>query len=348
MPHDRPVQPVVLPLRITVLMLALLLASVVIYYAGMVLLVAFAGVLLAVMLRVPAMWLAKHTGMPVGLSLALVVLLLLGLVIAGVWAWGVTIAQQISQVQNEMMQSVAQIEEQIADYPWMMRLYERANNDALSYMDSQNLLTRAFNFASSAFGMVAFAVVALFVAFYLAAEPGLYRRGLIHLFPRDQRPEVRQLLDEMGRVLAWWLFGTLVMMLMVGGLFGIGLALLGVPSAIALGILAGVVEFVPYFGPIVAYIPAALISLPQGGDQLLWVTLLYIGIQVVESYILLPLIQRRAISVPPALLITMQVLLGMIAGFLGVLLAPPLTAVGMVAAKNLWVEDALGDNVQAQ
>jgi predicted PurR-regulated permease PerM len=129
----------------------------------------------------------------------------------------------------------------------------------------------------------------------------------------------------------------------VGIMTATGLWLLGVEFALVLGILAMLLELVPNLGPVMAAIPALLLASGQGGAQMAYVTLLYFGVQTIESYVLLPLVQQKMVWLPPAITIFAVVLLGMLTGIGGVLFAAPLTVVLMVLIKTLYVEDALGD-----
>jgi predicted PurR-regulated permease PerM len=115
------------------------------------------------------------------------------------------------------------------------------------------------------------------------------------------------------------------------------------PLALTLGLLAGLLSFIPNIGPILSFVPAGLLAIPQGFSQVLYVGLLYIGIQTVESYVITPPMQRRMVSLPPALTISAQVILGVLFGFLGLLLATPLAAAVLVLVKMLYLEDVLGE-----
>lgn len=150
-------------------------------------------------------------------------------------------------------------------------------------------------------------------------------------------------MSEIGRTLGQWLMGKLLSMLIVGVLTATGLALLQVPLALLLGIVAGLLDFIPYVGPIMAGVPAVLIAFSEGPQLALYVLLLFAALQLAEGYLLLPLIERRTVALPPALTIGAQVLLGALFGFAGVALATPITAVLTVAIAMLYVEDVLGD-----
>ena len=140
-----------------------------------------------------------------------------------------------------------------------------------------------------------------------------------------------------------WLVGQSLLAACVALLTGAGLMLLGAPFAIALGLLAGLMEFVPYIGPFVAAVPAILVGFAEGPQLALKIALLFLVIQMLESYVLAPLIQHKAVYLPPAAILFAQVLMGAIVGALGVAVATPLAAAVMVAVSMLYVEDALGD-----
>jgi predicted PurR-regulated permease PerM len=150
-------------------------------------------------------------------------------------------------------------------------------------------------------------------------------------------------LCEIGKVLKRWLVGQSLLAVCVALLTGVGLALLGAPFAIALALLAGLMEFVPYIGPFVAAVPAILVGFGDSPQLALNVALLFLAIQMIESYVLAPLIQHKAVHLPPAMILFAQVLMGAIVGALGVAVATPLAAAIMVAVGMLYVEDALGD-----
>ena len=124
------------------------------------------------------------------------------------------------------------------------------------------------------------------------------------------------------------------------------LSLLGIPLALTLALLAAALDFIPNIGPLASAVPALLLALLQGPTTALWVMLLYVIVQVVESYILAPLVQRRAVSLPPALLLGAQVLLPMLFGFPGLLLATPVTVLLLVVVRNLYVEAILEPHPQ--
>jgi hypothetical protein len=150
-------------------------------------------------------------------------------------------------------------------------------------------------------------------------------------------------MDDIGDTLARWLIGKSLSMLIVGIATAGGLTLLGVPLGLILGIIAGLLDFIPYIGPILAGVPAVLIALSISPDLALYTVLLFLAIQTLEGYVLQPLVEARAVEIPPALTIVMQLVFGSLFGFAGIALATPLTAMLMVLVNKLYVEDILGD-----
>lgn len=180
-----------------------------------------------------------------------------------------------------------------------------------------------------------------FVGLYLALDTSRYRRGFIRLFAQAYRPRVDAILDELGRLLGWWLIGRGISMAATGILTGLGLWLLGIPLALTLALLAAVLTFVPYIGAFLSAVPALLLGIVQGPIITLYVGLLYIAVQFIEGYLITPLVQQETVSLPPALTIGSLVLFGALFGPMGIMLGTPLAAVGIVLVRMAYVEDML-------
>jgi predicted PurR-regulated permease PerM len=186
-------------------------------------------------------------------------------------------------------------------------------------------------------------VIVSVLGIYLAADPELYLRGVIRLVPVGKRAGARDLLETLGHTLRWWMVGQLISMTAVGLLSYIGLRLLGVPLALILAVVAFLLTFIPFIGPLLSAIPVVLVAFSQSPTMALYTLLLYTAIQMLEGYVLTPNVQRRSVSLPPALTIAAQVLFGVLVGSLGLALATPLAAAGMVAVNRLYVEEVLED-----
>ncbi|HUG93675.1 MAG TPA: AI-2E family transporter [Planctomycetaceae bacterium] len=317
------------------------------WFAAHALLVAFAGVLVAIVLRAPADWLAERSRLSERWSLA-VVLAILAAALAGL---GLLIAPQVSeqvqQLSEQLPQSLQQFRQWLQEREWGRWLLTVVPSPELMQTGGAGgLLSRAGGMAYSAVQTFFELLVLLFVSLYLAIDPRLYTEGLLRLFPPRQRGRAAEVLAATGRTLRWWLVGTLVRMAAVGAMTFVGLWLLGVPLAFTLALLALLLDFVPYFGPILAAVPAVLLAFTDGPQQALYVAALYIAVQQIEGLLITPLLYQRTVHLPPVVTILAQVVLFAMFGNLGILLATPLAAVGLVWVKMLYVEQALGDRLE--
>jgi predicted PurR-regulated permease PerM len=205
-----------------------------------------------------------------------------------------------------------------------------------------------FPFLSSTAAVLAGLVIVIFLAIYVGAEPRLYHDGLMHLFPHRARKRAGEVLSEMAIVLRKWLVTQLIAMAAIGTITTIVLLLLDVKAAFALGLIAGLLEFVPTVGPILSAIPAIAMGFVDSPEKALYVVLAYWGIQFVENNLLIPFLMRGGIDLPPAVTIIAQSLMTIVFGFLGLMVAVPLTAAIMVPIKMLYVEDVVGDQINVR
>ena len=186
-------------------------------------------------------------------------------------------------------------------------------------------------------------LVIVFLGILFAFDPASYRDSLVLLVRPSYRARMRAVMDEMGSILRLWFVGQLIRIsLMTLCVWGV-LYLIGLPGPFVLGLQAGLSNFIPYLGPIVAAVPIALVAMPLGASLLIWAVVIYTIIQSIEGYVIGPLIQRQAVSTPPAWTLVAIVLLGALFGVMGIALAMPLVAVGRVAVIRFYVEDYLGD-----
>lgn len=210
----------------------------------------------------------------------------------------------------------------------------------------QNAPNFLFPVVSSVFGSIGGLIIVLFIAMYIAADPGLYREGMLHLVPHRNRGRAQEWLGALGDTLRQWLIARLIAMVIIGVLTGLGLALLQVKAAAALGVLAGVLEFVPFFGPIASAIPAIGIALVDSPQKALWVGGLYLLMQQLEGNVVTPLLLEKRLAIPPVMTVVAVSAMGMVFGVLGMLIAEPLMAVVLVSTKMLYVNNVIGDEVK--
>jgi predicted PurR-regulated permease PerM len=307
------------------------------------LMVTFAGLLLAVLLRTMVQLLQRWTGLGDRAALALAGGLLLVIGAGGLVLLWSPLQEQGAEMYDALPRAIEQLEGQVRELPLGERLLSRFDApDALPTIDGTTA-RRVVSIASWVATALGHLIFIGFLGLFLAAEPALYRRGLVRLAPMALRARLDAVLCEVGDQLQRWLVARLALMLVVTAATWVGLLLLGVPLALALAVLAGLLNFIPNFGPIISAVPAMLLALLQDPMKAVWVAVLYLVIQTVESYTLEPYALRKADDLPPALVIASQLFLGVTLGAAGLVLATPLLVVVDVLVRRLYVEDALGD-----
>lgn len=319
------------------------LAVMLLLRAGEAFLAIFGGVLLAILFNSAARWVQGWTGMPYGGALALSIISPLIVVGGGLWFAAPAVSDQTAQLVERVPEALRQLQEKMGEWKWAEQLLDQQDRVEKLLPEGSAAVGALGSFFSSSFGALGNFVIALAVGLFLALNPRVYVSGLVHLFPIKNRERAKAILDEVCSSLRSWLAAKLVAMLAIGLLTTIGLWLIGIDLALVLGLVAALLSFIPNIGPIIALIPAALIGLVDGPETLLYVVVLYIGIQSVESYVLTPLLQQRMVDLPPALTLGVQVLLGVVAGAMGLILAAPLAAAAMVIVQMWYVQDILGD-----
>jgi Predicted permease len=331
---------VAVAVMITALLVLLLLM---VWYLAHVLLLVFGGLLVAVFLRGLADFVSSHLRIRHGVALLVVILGLLGVLIVTGRLMAPQVSLQLRELGEALPESLGQLEQKLRQYEWGARIADELARDEGLLAAGRQSFTRLGGLFTGLLGVLGQAVFVLVVGLYFAVRPEPYLRGIVRLLPRSGRERACHVLSALRHTLLWWLVGQATVMIFVGVAVTIGLALLGIPMALALGILAGLLDFVSYIGPIAAAVPAVLVALVQSPADALYVIVLYVIVQQVEGYVVAPIVQSRAVHLEPAVSITAQVALGLLVGPIGVLLAIPLTAAGLVVVKMLYLEDTLGE-----
>ena len=331
-------------ITVGIVVLAVLLIAALFYVFDVILLL-FAAVLLAIFLRGLADLLNQYTKISEGASVLLVSFILIAIVAGAILLLAPSVTEQAKNLRVELPKSAKTAADYISHFNWGKAIIDQlpSTDEVLDKIDIPAMLSRVGGFFSSTMGAIGnFFLVAL-LAIYLASEPKFYVSGLIKLFPVPVRPRVGEVLAAMGHTLSWWLIGKVISMVFIGLVTWIGLSLLGVPLALTLGLLAGLLSFVPNFGPIISAIPAILLAFIESPIKAVYVLILFIGVQIIESNLVTPYIERRTVELPPALTVVAQVALGILIGGLGLILATPMLALVMVLVQKVYVEDVLGD-----
>jgi predicted PurR-regulated permease PerM len=319
-------------------------ALVALYAAAQVLLILFGALLFAILLRAFSEGLSHLTGLSVGWSLAVVVLLLFGL--AGLTGWLVApgLAEQFEELKEQLPEAARRIEEFLQRLGWRERALT-GEDGILEWLEEEpeRLAEIAGQVLTGAAGAIAWLAIMFFVGIYFAINPRLYVDGVIRLAPPRRRARAAEVMEELGTTLRWWLITRVVSMTAVGVLTTVMLAVLGVPLAVLLGLVAFVLTFVPYLGPIAATIPIAVVALAEGADLLVYAVVLYTLIQSLEGFVIMPMAQDRLVHLPPAATLISEVLMGAWFGLVGVVFATPLAAALLPLVKRIYLEDTLGD-----
>ena len=187
----------------------------------------------------------------------------------------------------------------------------------------------------STLAVLAGILLVIFLSIYLAIDPSVYRRGLLHLVPRRLRGQTEEILSAIVVTLRKWLVTQLIAMIVIGIVTTVVLMALKVRAAVPLGILAGLLEFVPNLGPVLSSLPAIAMGFVDSPQKALAVAIAYVGIQFIENHLLIPILMKQGLNLPPALTIVMQSLMALIFGVLGLLVAVPLLAAIVIATQIL-------------
>lgn len=311
------------------------LACLLLWYAGDVLLVAFAGVLVGVILHAAAEWVRDRTKLGWRTAYLIVLAAILALAVAAAMLLGPRIIDQAGEIADTIPQSVATIVQKLNGYGWGRTMH----SFLMSGLSSMNLGAKISGLAASLLNELTLVLIALVVGAFLGADPAPYRRGLLKFVRPEQRPKAQALFERIAYTLRWWLLGQFVPMGVLGiGAF-IGLSILGVPLAFTLALFTALMLFIPYIGSLISLIPAALVGLVRGPQTMLWVIVLFLGVHALEGYLITPLAQRRAIRLPPVVTILSQLLMWSLAGLLGLIIATPLAATVIVAVDVLYFHE---------
>lgn len=305
-------------------------------------LLVFAGILLAVLFCGLTDWVVGHLKLKRWLALLLVTLLVFGLLIGSFMLVAPTIYEQADQMREKIPQAFNSLKEWLSQYSWGSRLVEQLPEDYKRMMPKQKeMLQRITGAFSSTLSILADFFIVIITALFFAANPTLYTHGFVKLFPVHRRTRMLEVLHSCYYTLKMWLLGMLSAMAIIGVSTAIAYTIIGLPLALALGLISFFLAFIPNIGPWLAGVPAVLIGLTVSPDMALLVIIVYGGIQMVESYVITPIIFQKTVDLPPALLLFFQVLLGILQGGLGLLMSAPILAVLLVIIDELYVKDVL-------
>ena len=322
-----------------VIFISLALTPLLIWLLFDVVLIVTGAVLVAVLLHVVA-WPFRKIRLPRALALAIAGLLMLVVIGGVVYLFGSGMGKELQEILRRAEAGQRQITALLQGSTFGKTVLSHVQGSTFSLPD---FLEKAFRISASFLAGVAIAIVA---GAFLAAEPELYREGLSLLFPRPQRRAANETIDYLAGALRLWTLGQFMEMALVGAMVGGAVWFIGLPSPYALGAIAGVTQFVPYLGPIVGMIPALLVATTVSWTALLWTVVAYLLIHQFDGYVIMPIIQRRMVSVPPALMLLSIVALGELFGVKATVFAAPITVLLYVLVTKLYVRDTLHEEVE--
>lgn len=296
------------------------------------------ALLVAMLVQLVSEPLVQWCRLPEGIALALAGALILIAIGGSGYLFG-------TQMTNELQDVITRTDTAIKTITDTLQ-HSQLGKIVLAHMDGGNfsLTTLAGSILKLSAGFLEGTVFTVATGAYLAVQPALYRKGAAYLFPPQWRAKVEETIDDIGRALRLWLLGQGIQMFLIGAMSTVAVWLIGLPSPLALGAIAGIAEFVPYLGPIIASIPAILVAMTLGFHPVLWTIVAYIIIHQIEGNVIVPMIQRRLIFIPPAVLLLSIVAISEIFGTVGIIFAAPIAVIAFVSVKKLYLRDSLGQH----
>lgn len=306
------------------------------WYLRYFFLVFVGSLLVATLLELVSEPLIRWCRLSEGLALAIAGVLILLVIAGSSYLFGTQLTSELQDVFNRADAATKAISDEVH--------HSQLGQMALSHLGggSFSLTGLLGSLVKLSAHLVEAAIFTVAAGIYLAAQPALYRNGAAQLFPPRQRPLVDETIVDIGRALRLWLLGQAIQMALIAALTTVAVWIIGLPSPLALGAIAGLAEFIPYLGPILASIPAVLVAITSGFFPALWTIVAYLIIHQIEGNLIVPIVQRKLVFVPPAVLLLSIVAVTEIYGTIGIIFAAPITVIIFVAVKKLYVRDSLG------
>lgn len=300
-----------------------------------VLLLVLAGSLIAIFFRALSSKIQRKTKWKEGVCVAISIISTLLVVSALFWLIGAKVQAQITELVDTLPKTIENAKARLND----TSIGEKIINEVSSKKTMDKAQAFAGKFFQSTFGVLGDLYVVLFIGIFFTISPQTYTKGIVQLIPLQGQRKAQQIFNKLGEQLRKWLKGKLLSMLIVFILTAIGLAIIGLPLWLVLALLAGLVSFIPNFGPLLALIPAVLVGLLQSPQTALLVAGLYILIQFIESNFITAIIQQKLINMPPALVLIAQLFMGALIGGWGLVLATPLTLIVIILVQELYIKN---------
>jgi predicted PurR-regulated permease PerM len=323
--------------KLAAIIVAIALVPVLIWLLFGVFLMGMGAVLVAILLHLVAEPLTRWLRFPQGAALFASGMIITSILGAAVYYLAGTVADQLQDVLQRVHQAIGTIRANLEG--------TEVGKVILSHVQSENITVTglATGFFSISLQFLSALVISIFGGIYLAAQADVYRDGLIQLLPHRMRATGAETLEDIANALRLWMLGQMIGMVLIFLLTSIAASLIGLPSAVALGLIAGLLEFIPYVGPILGAVPGILVAATQDLNTVLWTIAAYTLIQQVEGHLIAPLISREMVYIPPLVLILGIVAITTLFGRYAAIFAAPIAVIIFVAVKKLYIRDSLGD-----
>jgi predicted PurR-regulated permease PerM len=324
-------------LKRTLLLVAIAVLPFLIWYLFGVVLITIGAIILAMLLRLGARPFVRWLSLPEPLALAISGVVILGCIVGAGYLFGSRITNEFQDVAQRALSASEDIHHSLEGSRYGKFLLDHFSSSDVSVTSVlSGLLKISSRFLEAL-------VIMVISAAYLAAQPSHYRNGLVWLFPPRAHAHAARIIDGIGEALRLWLVGQLIEMVLIGVLSTLAVWMIGVPSPLALGLIAGIGEFIPYVGPLLAAIPALLVALTKSPEATLWTAVAYLIIHQIEGNIVAPLIQRSMVSIPPAVMLLGIVAITYLFGATAIIFAAPIVVVIFAGVSLLYVRDTLGE-----
>ena len=299
-------------------------------------LIAFAGILLAVVLRAISNFVARRLRLSSGWAYATTLISITVIVLGACYLLGPRVFREGHEIIKAIPASVSEVRDALQRYEWGRDITHLVSGS----MQGHEMTGTAKNIATDSVNALTDAIVILALGVFMGATPAPYRRGLLYLVPAKNRQSVGELFGDITIRMRNWMLGQLIPMAALGVGTCIGLSLLGIPLAFTLALFTAFMLFIPYVGSVLAFIPTVLIAFTKSPESALYVTILYLGVHAAEGYVVTPMAQKWMVRMPPALTLFSQLFMWKVAGLLGVLVATPLASVVMLVVNELYTHKA--------
>ncbi|MDP2358285.1 MAG: AI-2E family transporter [Beijerinckiaceae bacterium] len=331
--------------RTTSLALGGVVIALLIWLASEAFLILFAGVLFGVLLDASVRSLGYVLPLGRGWLLGIACLIFFSVLAVAITIGGLYFVQEFDSVRRLISAQLTNLHEQAAKLGILPGASGTVDAGGglrnFLFSDPGAMVGSATTALATVSGVMFNAIIIAIIGIFAAASPILYRDGFLRLFPMDMRARLRETLNSIGEALRWWLVGQIAAMILIGVSITVALVLMGVPAPFLLGFQAGLLGFIPFIGPIIAAVPIMLTAMTLGMETALMVLIVYTIIQSIEGYLLTPLIQERAVHLPPLLTIAAILIFGALFGEVSVALATPFVAIARLAVLELYVEPVI-------